>query len=281
MSVILDALQKARREKAQTNYDSLATDPLPPMAGVPPVGGRPQQRGRLVALIFVFVLLVAGASVGAVAIYFHIAARFRAQSPAGPAQNFAAQSAIMMPAVASPATALSYPVQIPAPAQMSGPSQSAFAVTPFPTAVGGSLLQSSGTPVGSNLQRRLMGGLPVVINDPAMPVSTPISPALAAAMRPGTDLPTPVPLSELKPESNDPLPPPPAPEKRAVTSSSGGFSLGTILYDDNPDQRIAVVNGMSVREGRTYGNFKVLKITQTQVTLQRFGQKPVVLGSAQ
>jgi hypothetical protein len=93
------------------------------------------------------------------------------------------------------------------------------------------------------------------------------------------DLPTPVPISEILPPSRHAsVPPPPVAVGTGVPATSSqqeGFTLGAVLYD--PENRMAVVNGITVREGGVYDDFRVLKITQSTVTVQRTGEQPVVL----
>ena len=103
--------------------------------------------------------------------------------------------------------------------------------------------------------------------------------------RPGQsvlDLPTPVPMSELAREEKGEIAratpsvsaSPTAPAKRS-SDEALGFTLGPILYD--PRSPMAIVNGLSVREGGVYENFRVLRITPDSVTVQRAGETPIVL----
>jgi hypothetical protein len=58
-------------------------------------------------------------------------------------------------------------------------------------------------------------------------------------------------------------------------SGPGGFTLGSILYDSSDP--MAVVNGINVHEGQAYSDFKVLRIKPNEVIVQRDGEKPVTL----
>lgn len=105
---------------------------------------------------------------------------------------------------------------------------------------------------------------------------------LNASSAVGADLPPPVPMSELYRETHSAAPAtaaaplaPLASKAPSQTDSQGGFVLGPILYD--PRSPMAIVNGMSVREGGVYENFRVLKITPDSVTVQRAGEQPITL----
>jgi hypothetical protein len=103
--------------------------------------------------------------------------------------------------------------------------------------------------------------------------STPLSDAVEAAMRSSVDLPTPVPISQLDPHVEGSLVS--RDGKVKVPVSKNGFVLGTIICEG--DKCIALVNGTAVRAGRTYGDFKVLEITPTEVVVQRQGENPITL----
>lgn len=114
-----------------------------------------------------------------------------------------------------------------------------------------------------------------------LPVARPSPPPSAPDAAPAVpDLPPPVPISQLPPV---PSPSPasyvaasPAQGGTELPRTTDGFSLGAILFDTN--MRIAVINGEMVYEGEDRGEYKVLEITARSVTVQRPGQKPVVLG---
>jgi hypothetical protein len=114
-----------------------------------------------------------------------------------------------------------------------------------------------------------------------LPVGRPApSPSVAEPAPAMPDLPPPVPVSQLPPVPS-PSPPSyvaatPAPGAAEPPRSTDGFSLGAILFDTN--MRIAVINGEMVYEGEDRGDYKVLEITPRSVTVQRPGQRPVVLG---
>lgn len=215
MSFILDALQKARRERppeAEGEHVPRALQPQPMHSRTRPVRLMP----ILVLVVSCTLLCLAGV---AFAVWF-VVTRTPATYHLAPAM---APPAVAVPAAAAPAApaVAELPVGRPAPSP------------------------SVAEPV------------------PAMP-----------------DLPPPVPVSQLPP-----VPSPSPPSYVAATPASGsaepprstdGFSLGAILFDTN--MRIAVINGEMVYEGEDRGDFKVLEITPRSVTVQRPGQRPVVLG---
>jgi hypothetical protein len=115
-----------------------------------------------------------------------------------------------------------------------------------------------------------------------LPVTRPVPAAAPEASPVVPDLPPPVPVNQLT-AAPSPSPSPASYVTASPSSGSGepprsteGFSLGAILYDTN--MRIAVINGEMVYEGEDRGDYKVLEITPRSVTVQRPGQKPVVLG---
>jgi hypothetical protein len=128
---------------------------------------------------------------------------------------------------------------------------------------------------------------------PAMPtaaVQTSEKRSAAAASAPLADLPPPVPMTELlasqppdvSPAGATPFYASPASGASPIATATksrpdeqGGFVLGPILYD--PRSPMAIVNGLSVREGGVYENFRVLKITPDSVTVQRAGETPITL----
>ncbi len=59
--------------------------------------------------------------------------------------------------------------------------------------------------------------------------------------------------------------------------SQDGMTLGSILID--AEDRIATINGVPLREGESYEDFKVLRITATSVQVQREGKPAVTLRS--
>lgn len=213
MSVILDALQKARRERLQEGYDHYQLLDQP--------SGRRAHRGVGVARLFGYaVLLLALCAVclgGGYLLWSHF------HGMAGPAAAPPApQGAVVPPTLTAPGAT-------PARAEVH------FA---------------DGTVV------HMSGGAP------ATPASAP-------------DLPTPVPLSELGPEAGKSLPPPPSEPGAVALPPTKAMVLGAILYDEN--QRMAIINGHTVQEGRTYGDFRVLKITPSEVVVQRQGERPTTL----
>jgi hypothetical protein len=252
MSVILKALEKAQQERSQDNGDSATVLTLPPVPPPPPekVIVRRPRYGLIIASVLtstiVTIVLVAG-------VLWFVQLRLRdwtqathTVAPAVPA--VAANPGGMAPAVAIPAVSAFAPPSAfvaagaAAPAAIAAPSHAAAVVTATPVA----------------------------------------------------DLPTPVPMSELLregPTVSDPSAagaagapavmraPQAASASKAqaetASSEQGGFVLGPILYD--PRSPMAMVNGLSVRQGGVYENFRVLSITPDSVTVQRAGEPPVTL----
>ena len=158
------------------------------------------------------------------------------------------------------------------------------------------------------LHARLAGAPPVVVvpaeapvaGDPAAPATTPTvaTPAATPAAPPAEGmaivpaavttelpvagpedpalLPTPLPVAMLP---ADPAPAPPATPDASATPTSvrtqDGMTLGSILHDAS--DKLATINGVPLREGESYDNFTVLRITPNAVTVQREGRAPVVL----
>lgn len=223
MSVILDALQKARRERLQEGYDHYQLLDQP--------SGRGRRRHgytvRLIGYVLLVLMLSALCLGGGYMLWSHLhGGRIQAVSGPTPQSPGAAPSAV--PAGATP-----------------GPAEVHF---------------SDGTVI------RMSGGAPA---------ASPKSGTATAQIRNGQDLPPPVPLSELGPEAEKSLPPPPSGPRVRPAAASEPFALGAILYDEN--QRMAIVNGQTVQEGRTYGDFRVLKITPSEVVVQRQGERPTTL----
>ena len=215
MSVILDALQKARRERLQEGYDHYQLLDQPS-------GRRGHRRGGVARLLGYSALLLALCAVclgGGYLLWshFHGTGRPAAVAPAP-------QGAAVAPSIAAPGAT-------------PGRAEVHFS--------DGTVVQMSGAPLS------------------------------AAPAAPGSELPTPVPLSALSPEVGMSLPPPPSGPGAVAAPAPKPFALGAILYDEN--QRMAIVNGQTVQEGRTYTDFRVLKITPSEVVVQRHGERPTTL----
>lgn len=225
MSTILEALEKARRERAEAQYTGHSI-----LDAVPPQPNQQMRRRTRIATVVLFtgvtslvlILLVAGALV-----FFYQRLGTLAH-------------------------------QIAAPPPSAQPPMRTYVT-------GGGMVQSGASA-------------------PTVAVS-PVSPVREA------ELPPPVPIQEVLAAQRDqasrkdlesqPVVEVPAPAPRAVQgkaekeASSEGFTLGAILYD--PKVPMAVVNGMTVREGMVYDDFRVLRITPNSVVVQRSGRPPVTL----
>lgn len=244
MSVILDALQRARRENPEVGRGEYELIDRPTLGGT-------RRRGRWLRRIAMFMLmlvLVAGLGGGA---YLG----WRVWSSRTEARLY----------VVPPAQAGLAPVVSQAVASEAVPSNAAVAPAEAVLRV---------TPVTSTM---------ITISDPVpaprtapLAVSTPISQNLANAIGGGAtaELPPPVPMSQLRPEADSSLPPPPG-SKVKLPPTRNGFVLGTIIGEAGTF--IAIVNGTAVRAGRSYGNFKVLRITENEVVVQRDGEQPTTL----
>ena len=65
------------------------------------------------------------------------------------------------------------------------------------------------------------------------------------------------------------------PATPASVRTQDGMTLGSILHD--ADDKLATINGVPLREGESYDDFTVLRITPNAGTVQREGRAPVVL----
>ena len=72
----------------------------------------------------------------------------------------------------------------------------------------------------------------------------------------------------------DPTRPPNAPAGEADAAQSGGTQLQSILIASN--RRLAIINGATVGLGGMVGEAKVVRITETEVTLQKGDETEVL-----
>jgi MSHA biogenesis protein MshK len=72
----------------------------------------------------------------------------------------------------------------------------------------------------------------------------------------------------------DPTRPPSAAEATGGTATPAGPQLQSVLI--SPNRRLAVISGETVRQGATIGDARVVRITETEVTLKR-GEETEVL----
>ena len=243
MSVILDALSRARRENPEISAADYGLLDRPTIT----VPRKRRWIRRTVFTLFTLIVL-GGLGVGG---YFG----WRAWNERGTARLYVVPS----------------PTPLPAEGRVEPTSQQ---LASEPAAIPVSELRA--TPVATTM---------ITISDPVptarpqqqgLALSTPVSREVASAIggAAAADLPPPVPISQLNPEADSSLPPPPG-QRTKLPPSKNGFVLGTIIGEG--DTFIAIVNGTAVRAGRSYGNFKVLKITSNEVVVQRDGEQPTVL----
>lgn len=219
MSTILDALHKARRERA---HDApVGSDRLDAVPGPPP-------RRRRAPMVWI-VLLTVFATVAVLVVTGGAFVLLHARLVGAP------------PVVA-----------VPAGAPVAGNPATTPATTPAATPAAPPSEGMAIVPTAATTE---------------LPVAGPEDPAL---------LPTPLPAAMLP---ADPAPAPPATPDASATPTSvrtqDGMTLGSILHDAN--DRLATINGVPLREGESYDDFTVLRITPNAVTVQREGRAPVVL----
>ncbi|MBX7244407.1 MAG: hypothetical protein K1X53_02845 [Candidatus Sumerlaeaceae bacterium] len=247
MSLILDALHRARRDRDDPAYNNTrALDPQHIRAAAP---AKKPSRLLIGSLIACTVLSLGLA--GFVAWYaIRQLSRFtelKVEGGAAPKSTLAGTkpAAVVAP---TPATAeQELPVVAPSNAQLQAAIQPPTDLPPPPV-----------VPVAANK----------VTKAPDTPVPTDAAPKSARPDEGPTE--TAAPTQPAKPAT---------PSERLAARSKKGFSLGTILFDEN--SKIAVINGTMLHEGQTHDDFKVLKITRNKVTVQRDGEDPVVLSTAQ
>jgi hypothetical protein len=236
MSVILEALNKARREKLPQGYDQ--HDLLGQIT-------EPARRRRVLLRrigVTVAILSVLG-GMGLLGWYIMtgvpidwLAARLQASSAAPRARDGAVAAADAAKAVQAGSTALANA------AAMEGHARKA--------------------------EVHFSDGTVVQFSGPALPPGEfAMPPARAMSV---DELPPPVPLNALGPEADRSLPAAPG---RANAASP--YNVSAILWDER--QSMAIVNGLTVLEGRKYGTFRVLQITPDKVVIQPDGGEPIAL----
>jgi hypothetical protein len=247
VSTILDALQKARRERPA---DTEGYDVLDPKHGAP---RRRNRRTMLwvVVLTIVATMVVLGLTGGALLLLLDrldtaTAANESTVLVVPPAGN---EGMVATAAVTPPVGVVTQPVQVAQPT----------AVMPLATEMPGNTGAAELPVVGPENSATLPTPLPsAMVGDPgAAPV----------------DL---LPMSE--PAEVQMQTAPPAPTATGIPSSGrsqDGMTLGSILID--AEDRIATINGVPLREGESYEDFKVLRITATSVQVQREGKPAVTL----
>lgn len=232
MSVILDALQKARRDNIREGHDGYAILDAPTPA-------LRKRRSRLVTFFLLLTVLVVGCGIAAG--FYYLSVRLNGGHPFNFRQTASATPGSSYAAMAGGQQRLGED-ELPQPGMLNG--------------------NTGGLSSRKRMNER-------------------------AAL---DELPAPVPMHELAPEADATLPPPPVPMKmqelgskkamqvasaKQKPATSGGFVLGSILYDDADP--MAVVNGITVRQNQDYGDFKVLKIYPSKVVVQKPGEKPLAL----
>jgi len=253
MSVILKALEKAERERSHGNGESATVLSLPPVAPPAPpkvIVHRPRY-GLIIASVLtstiVTIVLVAG-------VLWFVQLRMRdwtqaTHTVAPPMPAVAANPGGVAPAVAIPAVSASAPPSAFVAADAATPSSAIAA--PAHTVAGLTATPVADLPTPVPMSELLRQG-PMIFDESA---------AAAAAAAAVTRAPEAVSASKARAETD--------------SSEQSGFVLGPILYD--PRSPMAIVNGLSVRQGGVYENFRVLSITPDSVTVQRAGEPPVTL----
>lgn len=250
MSVILEALQKARREGPEKGrYSEHEVIDVPVRRGPPRRRKKPGRaaRKRTIIASVAGVLVIAGIAGG---IWFY-QAHFGQKQPV-----------IYLVAQGTPGA---------------GGSAAANRGSVASLPVAGSA-QSAAAPAGTPVAAR--GGLVVetVSNtNYEAPLPTPLPISGTAAQPAADDLPPPVPLNDLNhgvdaAAVNAALPKP-GPSPTVVSAPE--LKLGSILYDGS--YKSAMINGIVVHEGKDYGDFFVDKIAPNQVTVHRPNEQPTVL----
>lgn len=240
MSTILDALQKARRERPE---DAEGYDVLDPKHGAP------RRRNRrtmvwVVLLTVVATMVVLGLTGAALLMLLD---RLDAKAPASEGTPMIVrppnpEGTAGLPMVAPPTET----VLQPAP-----PPQVQVPVVLAPDNSGATELPVAGPENPASLPTPL----------PSAMVADPV------AVQPSEDLPLSEPAEVATPTA--------AASATFSGRSQDGMTLGSILID--AEDRIATINGVPLREGETYEDFKVLKISPSSVQVQREGKPAVTL----
>jgi hypothetical protein len=147
------------------------------------------------------------------------------------------------------------------------PPRAGAAVAPVTPGIG-----VAPTPAEPAAAGRAQDGSPATFAVADGPVSASVELPVVGPVRsadPAVLLPPPAPAAQ--------VPPAVTPQPAAATPAAGneGFTLGSILYDDQV--RIATVNGIALREGEEYGGMRVLRIMRDSVIVQRDRDDPVTL----
>ena len=250
MSTILDALQKARRERPA---DTEGYDVLDPKHGAP------RRRNRrnmvwVVLLTIVATMVVLGLTGAALLMLLD---RLDSSSPTS-------EGTLMVVRPANPEGTVRLPVVAP----------------PVETVMQPAPLAQVPEPVAETPGNAGAAELPVV--GPENPTSLPTPLPSAMVADPVVAEPSIAEPAQVLPVSEPAVPAPTVvatPTAAASATFSGrsqdGMTLGSILID--AQDRIATINGVPLREGETYEDFKVLKISASSVQVQREGKPAVTL----
>ncbi len=242
MSTILEALEKARRERAEAQYTGHSI-----LNAAPPLPNQQMRRRTRIATVVLFtgvtslvlILLVAGALVFFYQRLGTLAHQMAANPPSAqpPMRTYVAGGGIVQSGGSAPAVA----------ASPASPVREAELPPPVPIQ---EVLAAQRDQAARATPEARVATLPDVSASrkdvESQPVVDAPAPALTAAQG-----------------------------KAEKEPSLDGFTLGAILYD--PKVPMAVVNGMTVREGMVYDDFRVLRITPNSVVVQRSGRPPVTL----
>lgn len=246
MSVILDALHKAREDRGDAHHLTSRVVDMPRQAPLLVKNTRSPWRSlfllaSLGSLLIMVVVLAAAAwwwfgdSGRRTRVGDLIASTFQgsamAKSPA-PAEPPAAATSLVQ-------TAAMVPVDLPPPVALNALPVQAPAVVPTPP--------TASVPAAP----QVAPGVPVQAAPPAV---APVQSAALTASAVGT----------------------PAASGQVAAASAPAWRLGTIMCDDGQDCA-AVVNGRTVRVGDVVREHKVMAVTATDVTLQHGGDAPLVL----
>ena len=140
------------------------------------------------------------------------------------------------------------------------------APSPMPAAGRGSAAPAASGPASDPLFPALPAASALATSSVELPVAGPVPSADPAAL-----LPPPVPAAQVPPAAATAA----SPATATPPAAKEGFTLGSILYDDQV--RIATVNGVALREGEEYSGFRVLRIMRDAVIVQRDRDDPVTL----
>lgn len=247
MSTILKALEKARRERSQQDDSKVATlfdVPTPAVVTPKAVVQRRSRVGLVITSIVISSLITLSLVVGAI---LFLQQRLQQWTQSLQSASPAAPSMALAPTTVAVSAAQGGPAPSVAAGGITPPQQAAVAAPNPPSRLDRSAAVDLPTPVP--MHELLNPVSPTSVNLAEREVLPPAGRTSAPGLR----------TSPVSASSDD----------------TQGFVLGPILYD--PQSPMAIVNGLSVRKGGVYENFRVLDITPDSVTVQRPGGSPVVL----